>query len=110
MAPDAAQDVAFVDDHVSVVDCPAVIVVGFAERVAVGAETDGEDEVRLTKKFPLTAETPLASTIFMLFGRPLRAPLVWDQTYEQMLALAHPRALDERFDTIKPMSEPFTGP
>jgi hypothetical protein len=35
-APDAVQDVAFVDDHVSVTDWPVVTVVGFAESETVG--------------------------------------------------------------------------
>jgi hypothetical protein len=35
--PDAVHELAFVQAYVSVLDCPSVMVVGFAETVAVGA-------------------------------------------------------------------------
>jgi hypothetical protein len=38
-APDAAQPVALVDDHVSIADWPDAIVIGLAVSVAVGADT-----------------------------------------------------------------------
>jgi hypothetical protein len=48
--------VAFVLDHVSVDDCPAVIVVGFAEIVTVGTGTVGA-ELQIVSLQPLDSAT-----------------------------------------------------
>src|SRR2546422_838808 len=50
--------VAFVDDHVTVVDCPAWIVVGLAKIVAVGAGAGGSGVIVATKASWTLGPTP----------------------------------------------------